>query len=45
MNQTIARFGEENTRQLISLVTRLTDITEDLQDLSTQDEKEGEHLD
>ena len=45
MNQTIARFGEENTRQLISLVTRLTDITEDLQDLSAQDEKEGEHLD
>ncbi|AEV29224.1 transcriptional regulator [Sphaerochaeta pleomorpha str. Grapes] len=45
VNQAIARFGEENTRQFISLVARLTDITEDLKDISPQDDKKEEHLD
>jgi DNA-binding MarR family transcriptional regulator len=33
IEQTISRFGEENTRNLISLVNQLAEITEDLKDL------------
>jgi DNA-binding MarR family transcriptional regulator len=41
LEETISRFGEDNTRQLISLVNLLTDITEDLKEVPfTQADKE-----
>jgi DNA-binding MarR family transcriptional regulator len=41
LEETISRFGEDNTRQLISLVNLLTDITEDLRELPfTHSDKE-----
>ncbi|WP_320128358.1 MarR family transcriptional regulator [uncultured Sphaerochaeta sp.] len=45
MDFTIARFGEANTRQLISLVSLLTDISEELKDLPLQEFEKEIHLD
>jgi len=42
MDQTITQFGEENTRQLIFLVNRLTEITRHLKECHPQEhEKEA----
>jgi DNA-binding MarR family transcriptional regulator len=45
LEQIISRFGEDNTRQLITLVNLLTDITEDLKELPLPDAAKEESLD
>lgn len=41
LGTTISRFGEENTRQLISLLTQLVDISEEIKhEISPADKKE-----
>ena len=39
----ISRFGEENTRQLIELFTRLTDISEEVKLESLNTDSKGDH--
>jgi len=45
MDQTITQFGEENTRQLIFLVNRLTEITAELKGFPHQHDVKEENLD
>lgn len=46
IEETIHRFGEENTRQLIALFTLLSDISENLNQENLQPKDKGEdHLD
>ena len=45
LDQTITQLGEENTRQLIFLVNRLTEITTKLKEFSSQDNVKEEDLD
>lgn len=45
MDQTITLFGEENTRQLIFLVNRLTEITTALKESPPQEDVKEETLD
>ena len=42
MDTLIARFGEDNTRQLIALFTRLADISEDMKREAQQKDKTGD---
>ncbi len=45
LDMIIAQFGEENTRQLISLVILFTDITESLKNTPMQEKEKEDNLD
>lgn len=43
LDTVISRFGEENTKQLVELFTRLTDISEEVKLESQNTDSKGEH--